>query len=374
MSLWTIVLASGSGQRFGSLKQFADFGGRTVTQASLESARSVSDGIVLTVPRGYDGELSQFFAADVVVAGGSSRSESVRCALEVLPSGVEYVLIHDAARPNATPELFRRVRDALLGGAISVVPAVAVTDTVKETDGAFVVQTLQRDRLVSVQTPQGFRVSELMEAHAGAGDASDDAAVMEAAGYVTEVVPGEVANVKITYPEDLTKMVRDGLSPAFSSSIRVGSGYDVHPFADDPGRRCVIGGVTFEHRGLLGHSDADVLCHAIADALLGAVGIGGIGDVYFDNDPANAGADSTELLRGCISAVREAGFRVGNVDATVVCESPRIAPERHRIEELLSGIVGAPVCVKAKRAEGLGSLGRREGIAAFATVLMFGVG
>ena len=150
---------------------------------------------------------------------------------------------------------------------------------------------------------------------------------------------------------------------------RVGHGFDIHPFTDDPGRRLVLGGVTLPGPGLGGHSDADVVAHAICDALLGAAGMGDIGSHFPDTDPALAGADSLRLLAEVVAAVRE-GFVIGNVDTTVVLEAPKLAPHRERMQDRLTDVVGAPVSVKAKRAEALGSLGRREGIACFAVALL----
>jgi len=155
--------------------------------------------------------------------------------------------------------------------------------------------------------------------------------------------------------------------------VRIGQGFDVHPFSDDPTRRLVLGGVVFEgERGLAGHSDADVLAHAVTDALLGAAGLGDIGQHFPDTDPSFAGADSIELLRRAVADVRASGWEPGNVDCTVVLEAPKLAPRRDEIEARLASAVGAPVTVKGKRAEGLGSLGRREGIACFAVALVEG--
>lgn len=153
--------------------------------------------------------------------------------------------------------------------------------------------------------------------------------------------------------------------------VRVGQGFDVHPFSDDPGRRLVLGGVTFDgERGLSGHSDADAIAHAVTDALLGAAGLGDIGQHFPDTDPALEGADSIDLLRRAVASVRAAGWIPGNVDCTVVLDAPKLAPRRREIERTLSDAVGAPVTVKGKRPEGLGALGRGEGIACFAVALV----
>ena len=154
-------------------------------------------------------------------------------------------------------------------------------------------------------------------------------------------------------------------------SVRVGQGFDIHPFGDDPGRPLVLGGVRFDGEpGLAGHSDADVVAHAVTDALLGAAGLGDIGQNFPDTDPALAGADSIDLLRRAVADVRAAGWAPANVDCTVVLEAPKLAPRRGEMEQALSGAIGAPVTVKGKRAEGMGSLGRHEGIACFAVALV----
>ena len=156
-------------------------------------------------------------------------------------------------------------------------------------------------------------------------------------------------------------------------SVRVGQGFDIHPFTDDPARRLVLGGVVFEgERGLAGHSDADVIAHAVTDALLGAAGLGDIGQRFPDTDPSLAGADSIDLLRRAVADVRSHGWQPGNVDCTVILEAPKLAPRRDEIQACLTEAVGAPVTVKGKRAEGLGSLGRKEGIACFAVALVEG--
>ena len=152
--------------------------------------------------------------------------------------------------------------------------------------------------------------------------------------------------------------------------IRVGQGFDIHPFSDDPDRRMVLGGVSFDGPGLVGHSDADAVAHAVIDALLGAAGLGDIGQRYPDTDPAQAGADSMALLADTVAAIRGEGWEVANVDCTVVLETPRLAPRRDEMSDALTEVVGAQVSVKGRRAEGLGAIGRREGVACFAVALL----
>ena len=219
-----------------------------------------------------------------------------------------------------------------------------------------------------MQTPQAFRASVLRAAHAGGADGTDDAALVEAAGGRVVVVAGEPDNRKITHPDDL-QWARALVERTMS--VRVGQGFDIHRFSDDPDRVLVLGGVTFAgERGLVGHSDADVIAHAVADALLGAAGLGDIGQHFPDTDPQWQGADSLMLLRHVSAMLGEQGWSIGNVDCSVVCEAPKLAPHRADMERRLSDAAGAPVTVKGRRAEGLGALGRREGIACWAVAVI----
>ena len=346
-AVWTIVVAAGSGSRFGGPKQLADLGGRRVVDRSVASARSASAGVV------------------VVVEGGASRSGSVRRGLAAVPVDVGVVLVHDAARPLASPALFARVVAAVRSGAEGVVPVVPVVDTVRSLDGG----PLDRDRMRIVQTPQGFGADALRRAHAASGDATDDAGLVEAAGGRIVLVEGERANLKVTEPADLA-VATALLGARTTMQLRVGNGFDVHRFATDD-RPLVLGGVRFEgEAGLEGHSDADVIAHAVAEALLGAAGLGDLGGHFPDTDPRWAGADSIELLTEVRRLVAADGWEVDNVDCSVVAERPRLAPRRPEMEERLSAAVSAPVTVKGRRAEGIGGLGRGEGIVALATALL----
>jgi len=362
--VWTIVVAGGTGTRFGGAKQYASLGGRRVLDWSLDSARAAGDGVVVVVPAEQVGRPE---AADAVVAGGDTRSASVRNGLAAVPADAGVVIVHDAARPLAGPELFRAAVDAVVQGAAGAVCAVPVTDTVKRVAGATVVATLDRSELWAVQTPQAFSAAALRAAHAGGGEAGDDAALVEAAGEDVVVVAGDPRNLKLTGPHDLVLAEALAGSPA----LRIGQGYDVHAFSDDPARPLVLGGVVFEgERGLSGHSDADVVAHAVADAVLGAAGLGDLGRHFPDTDPAWAGADSLDLLAEVVRRAAAAGWRPANADCTVVLERPRLAPRRDDMEARLAAVLAAPVNVKAARAEGLGALGRGEGIACSAVVLV----
>jgi 2-C-methyl-D-erythritol 2,4-cyclodiphosphate synthase len=214
----------------------------------------------------------------------------------------------------------------------------------------------------------------LRRVHAAEGaEATDDAALVEQAGGTVVVVPGDVDNVKITHPDDLERARQrvGGGAGAVVPEIRVGQGVDVHRFTDDPDRVLVLGGCTFPgERGLAGHSDADVVAHAVAEALLGAAGLGDLGEHFPDTDPRFRGADSMTLLAHVVAMVQADGWTIGNVDADVMCEAPKLAPRRAEMRERLSQVVGAPVTVAGRRAEGLGSLGRREGIACWAVAVI----
>jgi 2-C-methyl-D-erythritol 4-phosphate cytidylyltransferase len=204
-----VVVAAGDGIRFGSKKQFAALAGRPVVSMSVESARSVADGVVLVVPsgvsateiEGLDPDLVR--ATDVIVCGGATRADSVRAGLSAVPGRAGVIVVHDAARPLASRELFRSVVTAVRDGADGAIPALAVSDTLKRVDRDVVVSTVSRSDLVSVQTPQAFRASVLREAHAGSADATDDAALVEGLGATVRIVPGESSNLKLTAPGDL---------------------------------------------------------------------------------------------------------------------------------------------------------------------------
>ncbi len=205
MTVWAVVVAAGGGHRFGGPKQFAEIGGRTLVDRSVEAARSVADGVVLVVPvDGSGAPPSHVHGADLVVAGGATRSQSVRAGLHAVPGDADVIVVHDGARPLASATLFRSVVDAIVAGADAAVPGVPLADTVKRVDDGVVVSTVDRHGLVSVQTPQAFRAEVLRRAHEAGGDATDDAGLVEALGATVRVVPGDPRNVKVTTPDDLT--------------------------------------------------------------------------------------------------------------------------------------------------------------------------
>ena len=362
------MVAAGSGRRFGRAKQFEPLADRRVLDWAVDTARQVSAGVVVVLPADVPGEPGS-------VPGGATRSESVRRGLAAVPADATIVCVHDGARPFAGAALYRAVIDAVAAGADAAVPGVPVTDTVKQVDASGrVVGTPDRASMVAVQTPQAFRADVLRRVHAdGQAEATDDAALVEAQGGTVVVVAGEADNRKITHPEDLA-WARQQAGAAMGvpvPEIRVGQGVDVHRFSDDPQRVLVLGGCEFPgERGLVGHSDADVVAHAVAEALLGAAGLGDLGEHFPDTDERFRGADSITLLAHVVAMVRGDGWDIGNVDADVMCETPKLAPRRAEMRERLTQVVGAPVMVAGRRAEGLGSLGRREGIACWAVAVI----
>ncbi len=369
MKTFAIVLAGGRSERFGSDKSWVEFRGRPLWAASFESFLNSPDiaGVGLVCPAGKEAEFRRFApGAQFIVSGGTNRQESSRRGVELVPSAYDAVLVHDAARPCVSNALIRSVVEGVerTGAAF---PALAVTDTVKVGSGS-AWTTLDRSRLVAVQTPQGARRDWLLSAHAqGLQGATDDASLLESLGYPVEAVPGDHANIKITHVGDLSRI----LGPV---ETRTGLGYDVHAFSRDPDRPLWLGGVEFQDRpGLEGHSDADALLHAVVDAMLGAAGLGDIGVRYPNTDPRWKDAASSLFLAQTAQLVRESGWEVTNVDATVVAERPKLMPRReeicHRIGELI-GIDPGRISIKATTNEGLGAIGRSEGIAAFAVATL----
>lgn len=316
------------------------------------------------------------------VTGGPERQDSVRRGLESIDWACEVVVVHDGARPLVRPELIARTVEvaAREGSAVAAVP---VTDTIKwSEDGRHVESTLDREKLWAVQTPQAFQRSLLLAAHARAEAdeyrGTDEAALVEHLGQPVVLVPGDRSNLKITTAEDFaiaatflpsSKQPFD-TNKLDKSILRIGAGYDLHRFA--PGRELWLGGVLIPHdQGLLGHSDADALLHAICDALLGALGAGDIGHHFPDTDPEWKGISSVVLLERVGRWVAERGYAIGNLDATVLAEQPRLAPY---LEAMRLQIAGALSCspdqvnIKATTCEGLGAIGAGEGLAAQALV------
>jgi 2-C-methyl-D-erythritol 4-phosphate cytidylyltransferase/2-C-methyl-D-erythritol 2,4-cyclodiphosphate synthase len=313
--------------------------------------------------------------------GGATRQRSVLNGLTALkPHAPARILIHDAARPFVTGEVITRVLDGL-DRATGAIAAVPLADTLKRAGpGGRIEVTIERAGLWRAQTPQGFHFDAIIAAHeaalaAGREDLTDDAAVAEWAGIPVQLVQGSEANVKLTGSEDLAMAARIAEAGPAAGEVRTGQGFDVHRFT--PGDHVWLCGVRIPHaQALEGHSDADVGLHALTDALLGAIGDGDIGQHFPPGDPKWRGAASHLFLADAARRVRERGGAIANVDITILCEAPRIAPHREAMRARVAEILGvdvARVAVKATTTEGLGFTGRREGIAALATAtLMLG--
>ncbi|MBU1742705.1 MAG: 2-C-methyl-D-erythritol 4-phosphate cytidylyltransferase [Proteobacteria bacterium] len=377
MKTTAIVPAAGSGVRLGEAtpKQWLEVAGRPLVVHTLErlAACGAVDRIVLVVddPGRAEAVLGGFDLPKLgpIVPGGVRRQDSVRAGLAAA-GDADLVAVHDAARPLVTPDLVARVIEvAVRTGA--AVAALRVEDTIKRGDEAGLVrQTIDRSGLWRVQTPQVFRTQWLVEAYARADQedlaVTDDAGLVEAAGFAVTLVPGEAINFKVTTPEDLALARR-----LLAGSVRVGHGYDVHRLAE--GRRLVLGGVEIPfERGLLGHSDADVMTHAVCDAVLGACGAGDLGRHFPDTDERWQGADSLDLLARVKDIAVDRGCRPIQVDVTLMAEAPRIGPYVEQMKANLGRVLGLPpgeVSVKATTTEGLGIIGRGQGMAALAVVV-----
>ncbi|MEE9304900.1 MAG: 2-C-methyl-D-erythritol 4-phosphate cytidylyltransferase [bacterium] len=390
-----IVPAAGAGVRMEAdrPKQFRPLGDRPLLVHTLQrlSDSPLIETVVVVVPADWVAKarselIEPYGLAKVgaVVAGGAERQNSVAAGLEALGPEVDLVVVHDGVRPFVTEAMVADVVEAAraAGAAVAAIP---VAETVKRVADGAVVETVSRDGLYRVQTPQAFRREVLAEAleraRAEGVVGTDEAALVERFGRPVRVVAGSAVNLKVTSPEDwsLAESILSSLGRSASASkaarvgtermsLRVGMGYDVHRFAS--GRPLILGGVVVpSDQGLEGHSDADVLAHAVCDALLGAAGAGDIGRHFPDTDPTYAGANSLDLLREVGAIVARRGFRPLNVDATVVLQEPKLkdflpAMEANIAETL--GIDPTLVNIKATTTEGLGFVGQGEGVAAYA--------
>ena len=308
----------------------------------------------------------------MIVAGGERRQDSVRNAFNRAARDADVVVIHDAARPLVSHEIIRRTVEAAAATGAAIA-AIRANDTVKRADAAGrIAETLNRDEIYLAQTPQAFLVDVLRDALTISDDATDEAALAEQAGHAVQLVEGDPRNLKITTPEDLAFAERLLGAAAAGPSIRIGNGYDLHRLVD--GRPLILGGVKIPfEKGLLGHSDADVVCHAITDAILGAAGAGDIGRHFPDTDPAWKDADSLDLLRRAAAIVAAAGYAVVNVDVVVIAQRPKLAPHVDAIRARVADAIGCEppqISVKGKTNEGVDSIGAGESIAAHAVALL----
>jgi 2-C-methyl-D-erythritol 4-phosphate cytidylyltransferase/2-C-methyl-D-erythritol 2,4-cyclodiphosphate synthase len=372
-STYALVLAAGRGARFGGAmpKQYLPLGGTSVLRHAVNAfaAHSRINGVLVAI-RPEDRNAYDAAVAGVEllppVPGGAERQDSVRLGLEALaPHQPERVLIHDGARPFPDTALIGRVLDTL-DRAPAAIPGLPLGDTIKRVIDGVISETVDRAGLWRAQTPQGFHFEAILDAHRrAAGQAlTDDAAVAEAAGITPLIVAGSDGNLKVTTADDLAAAER--LIAARLGDVRVGQGFDVHPFG--PGDRLMVCGVEIPHsHGVIGHSDADVGLHALTDAVLGAISAGDIGMHFPPSDPQWKGASSDRFLAHAAGLVRAKGGSVAALDVTIICERPKISPYRAamvaRVAEIL-GLSPDRISVKATTTEKLGFTGRDEGIAA----------
>ena len=380
MQVSAIIAAAGAGRRLGGAKpkQLLDIGGGSMLSHSLRAflEHPRVDEVVLVKPAGP----LALGLGDVVSTqklrtadGGPRRQDSVANGFDAVDARSDVILIHDAARPFVSAALISRTIDAAAehGAAIA---ALQSRDTVKKVDAGVIVDTVPRETIYLAQTPQGFRRDVLAAAvklGRGGVEATDEAGLVERAGFKVHVVDGDPGNVKITTEEDLIA-ARQRTSGTSGTLQRIGTGYDLHRLVE--GRPLVIGGVTIPFdKGPLGHSDGDVACHAVTDAILGAVSLGDIGRHFPDNDPNWKGANSLALLADAARMVREAGFRVINVDLTVILERPKLKDAIDDMRSRLASAIGvdrAAISIKGKTNEGVDAVGRGEAIAAHAVALV----
>jgi 2-C-methyl-D-erythritol 4-phosphate cytidylyltransferase/2-C-methyl-D-erythritol 2,4-cyclodiphosphate synthase len=383
MRVCAVIVAAGRGHRAGGglPKQYRPIGDRTVLAHTLDAflRHPEIDGAV-TVIHPDDIDLYRAAVAGLETGkllgpamGGATRQDSVRAGVEAaVAGGAELILVHDAARPFASPALISRAVAAADGHGAAV-PGVPVADTIVQVAEGRITGALSRPTLRAVQTPQAFRAAILADCHAraaaeGLSEFTDDGGLVRHYGHDVHVFEGEGANMKLTERGDFEEAARR-LAPARALVPRIGTGFDVHAFGE--GDHLWLGGlrVPFE-RGLMGHSDADVALHALTDAILGALADGDIGHHFPPSDPQWKGASSDRFLAFAAERARGRGGEIAFLDLTVICEAPKVGPLREAMRARIAEICGLPVervSVKATTTERLGFTGRREGIAAMAS-------
>ncbi len=366
-----VLACGGESRRMGRNKLLIDLCGKSCIRRSAEALAACPDieKIIVAAPRTlwdtYSRELAGISTPIVFSEAGATRSESVKNAAALADGDI--ILIHDGARPLVSAaEVNDSIEDAFRYG--SSVVCTPLKDTVRFSDGekSF---CPSRENLFTVRTPQTFSVALYRAALENApGDFTDDSQLIDALGITPHITEGSYRNIKLTTEDDIA-LARQYLG---GNTLRIGHGYDVHRLAE--GRDLILGGVKIDwNKGLLGHSDADVLVHAVMDSILGAASMGDIGKLFPDSDPAYSGADSLKLLEEVSSRIRAAGFDIENIDATVIAQAPKISPYIHKMTENISRAAGiAPECVsvKATTEEGLGFSGREEGVSAHAVCLL----
>ncbi|MGB7655444.1 MAG: bifunctional 2-C-methyl-D-erythritol 4-phosphate cytidylyltransferase/2-C-methyl-D-erythritol 2,4-cyclodiphosphate synthase [Novosphingobium sp.] len=367
-----VIVAAGAGLRAGQPlpKQFAAWRGKPLVRHCAERFAAAGFApIVVAIPEGAEAIAAQALhgvPAIQIVVGGNTRQASVRAGLEALAvAASDHVYIHDAARPILPAAVLARLADALMLQQAAI-PVLPVIDSLTSADGAMMGQPAAREQLRRVQTPQAFHYAAILAAHrawVGASNAGDDAQVAQAAGLAVALVEGDELLHKVTTAADFG---------GATVPLRIGTGYDVHRLA--PGEELWLGGIQIENsHGLAGHSDADVAIHALVDAILGALADGDIGQHFPPSDPQWRGASSDRFLTYAVQRAANRGYGIGNVDLTIICEAPKIAPHRDVMRQRLADLMGigvGGVSVKATTTERLGFTGRGEGIAAQAAVTL----
>lgn len=381
-----IVVAAGSGTRLagGAPKAFVGIDARSILRHALDGVFAATPmQVVVVAPPGFEGQAESDLRASAgdradlarVVTGGATRQESVKAGLAALWGDIDTVLVHDAARALTPPAVIDAVVDAV-DDATGVLPMLPVVDTLKRVDGEAIVAAVDRAELAAAQTPQGFPRALLESAYAAAGEAgveyTDDAALFAAAGHPVQRISGSERGFKITTQADLER-ARHLLAASAAALVpalpRVGIGTDVHAFGGE-GNLWLAGLEWPGEQPLSGHSDGDAVAHAIVDALLGAAGLGDIGEHFGTAHPEYAGAHASVFLARTREILAENGFAIGNVSAQFQGNRPKFSPRRAEAQAVLTEILGAPVSVTATTTDGLGFAGRGEGVSVTAIAMV----
>jgi 2-C-methyl-D-erythritol 4-phosphate cytidylyltransferase/2-C-methyl-D-erythritol 2,4-cyclodiphosphate synthase len=381
-SVAVVLLAAGKGERLGAKepKAFVELAGKSLLEHSVFRALATENlkQLIIAVPESHLAQTLEFEkqlsnqGVDIrVVVGGATRQQSVSESLAVIAGGIDIVLVHDSARSLASTDLFNRVAQSVFENQIGVIPALHVADTIKKYKGDVIQETIERSDLVRAQTPQGFPASVLVSAHVGATqEFTDDAALIQSIGGTVMMIPGEEQAMKITTAEDFERAQTYLLAHA-----RTGIGSDAHRYSEDKNKTLYLGGLEWPGElALEGHSDGDVIAHAIVDSLLSAANLGDIGSNFGVDRPEYSGASGEVFLKATLELLKEQSFEPVNVSVQLIGNKPKLAPRRLEVETHLGAIIGAPVSVSATTTDGMGFLGSDEGLAAVATSLVRKVG
>lgn len=378
MSVAVILVAAGQGERLGAgiPKALVHVSGVTLIEHAIARAIGTKNlgQLVITATPGHHQEFIELAKPHIpsgvdltVVEGGETRQASIALALAEVTSAADVVLVHDAARAFTPTEVFDRVVDEVRASGFGVIPVIPVHDTVKRANGSEVLETVDRSELRAAQTPQGFPADMIREAYAAiTKDHTDDASLVQASGHRVLSVAGDRMAMKVTTKDDLILA-----SHLIGGEQRTGIGTDTHRFSEDSSKPLYLGTIVWEgERGLDGHSDGDALSHAIVDALLSAAGLGDIGSNFGVDRPEFQGANGQVFLVETLAKLSKAGFAIINVSAQIIGNRPKVAPMREQVEQVLTGILHAPVTISATTTDGLGFLGNTEGVAVVASALI----